>query len=143
MLLNHVMVAVTDMNRSVAFYEGLGFELIVRGSHDDTDTYARFVLPGDATLSLHVDNAPERRTTVIGLDCEGDLDGVIARWQAAGYRILFSEITGVPLHRIDRVAVELMATGRYALHPHTERRDHDVFLSALNCVHAGDAAYVS
>ena len=60
MLLNHVMVAVTDMDRSVAFYEGLGFELIVRGSHDDTDTYARFVLPGDATLSLHVDNAPER-----------------------------------------------------------------------------------
>jgi catechol 2,3-dioxygenase-like lactoylglutathione lyase family enzyme len=76
MLMNHVMVAVTDMDRSVAFYEGLGFELIVRGSHDGTDAYARFVLPGDSTLSLHVDEAQDRRTTVIGLDCEGDLDGV-------------------------------------------------------------------
>ena len=88
MLVNHVMVAVTDMDRSVAFYEGLGFELIVRGSDDGTDTYARFVLPGDATLSLHVDDTQDRRTTVIGLDCEGDLDGVIARWQAAGYAVV-------------------------------------------------------
>ena len=88
MLLNHVMVAVTDMDRSVAFYEGLGFRLIVRGSHDGTDSYARFVLPGDATLSLHVDDAADRRTTVIGLDCEGDLDGVIARWQKAGYAVV-------------------------------------------------------
>ncbi len=88
MLLNHVMVAVTDMDRSVAFYEGLGFELIVRGSHDDTDGYARFVLPGGATLSLHVDEVQDRRTTVVGLDCEGDLDGVIARWQAAGYDVV-------------------------------------------------------
>ena len=88
MLLNHVMVAVTDMDRSVAFYEGLGFELIVRGSHDGTDGYARFVLPGNVTLSLHIDATQDRRTTVIGLDCEGDLDGVIARWQAAGYSVV-------------------------------------------------------
>lgn len=47
--LNQVTIPVTDLDRSVAFYEALGLRLIVKAPH-----YARFECPaGDATFSLH------------------------------------------------------------------------------------------
>jgi catechol 2,3-dioxygenase-like lactoylglutathione lyase family enzyme len=49
MRLNHVTLHVSDLDRSVAFYERLGLTQIVADKG-----YARFVCPqGDSTLSLH------------------------------------------------------------------------------------------
>lgn len=46
--LNQVMVTVSDLERSIAFYSGLGIRLIVAA-----ETYARFELPsGSSTFSL-------------------------------------------------------------------------------------------
>lgn len=50
MNLNQVTIHVTDVERSIAFYENLGLTLIVKSLPD----YARFhCLPGAATFSLH------------------------------------------------------------------------------------------
>ena len=73
--LNQVTMPVTDLSRSIAFYERLGLTLIVRAE----DRYARFELPfGNATFSLH--HAPEVRTptgVVVYFECE-DLDERVA-----------------------------------------------------------------
>lgn len=54
MNLNQVTVAVTDIERSVAFYQTLGLKLIVLAEH-----YARFECPeGDSTFSIHRTTAP-------------------------------------------------------------------------------------
>jgi catechol 2,3-dioxygenase-like lactoylglutathione lyase family enzyme len=57
MNLNQVTVPVTDIEKSIAFYEKLGLKLIVKS----LPNYARFECPdGDATFSLHrVDQLPE------------------------------------------------------------------------------------
>ncbi|HET9824351.1 MAG TPA: VOC family protein [Chitinophagaceae bacterium] len=49
MNLNQVTIPVSDVARSISFYEKLGLKLIVSASH-----YARFECPaGDSTFSLH------------------------------------------------------------------------------------------
>lgn len=49
--LNQVTLAVTDVERSIRFYEQLGLKLIVKS----LPHYARFECPeGDATFSLHL-----------------------------------------------------------------------------------------
>lgn len=51
MNLNQITLEVTDLHRSIEFYQTLGMKLIVSSGNP----YARFELPdGDATLSLHV-----------------------------------------------------------------------------------------
>jgi catechol 2,3-dioxygenase-like lactoylglutathione lyase family enzyme len=51
MNLNQVTVPVTDVTRSINFYQSLGLKLIVRS----LPHYARFECPeGDATFSLHL-----------------------------------------------------------------------------------------
>ncbi len=50
MKLNQVTVPATDLDRSIAFYETLGFKLIVKADH-----YARFEIEdGETTFSLHL-----------------------------------------------------------------------------------------
>ncbi len=50
MNLNQITVPVTDLERSIAFYEKLGLQLIVQS----TPHYARFICPdGNSTFSLH------------------------------------------------------------------------------------------
>ena len=50
MNLNQVTVSVSDVERSISFYEQLGLKLIVKS----LPHYARFECPqGDATFSLH------------------------------------------------------------------------------------------
>ena len=50
MNLNQVTISVTNIERSVSFYEGLGLRLIVKALPD----YARFeCTEGDSTFSLH------------------------------------------------------------------------------------------
>lgn len=56
MNLNQITVPVSEIGRSIVFYEMLGLKLIVRSPE-----YARFECPdGDATFSIHkVDRLPE------------------------------------------------------------------------------------
>jgi catechol 2,3-dioxygenase-like lactoylglutathione lyase family enzyme len=81
---NHVTIIVSDLARSRAFYEGLGFELIVLAE----PRYARFVVPGNAaTFSIEVTgDRPETGPgqAQIFIECD-DLDERVARLEAAGY----------------------------------------------------------
>lgn len=55
MNLNQVTVSVTNVERSIIFYEKLGLRLIVKALPD----YARFEFPeGSSTLSLHQADGP-------------------------------------------------------------------------------------
>ncbi len=84
MRLNHVMVAVTDLDRAVDFYRRLGLEQIVGDSSD----YARFELPeGGGTFSVQIPKAgrpPARSLTEIGFECD-DLDRRVAGLKEQGF----------------------------------------------------------
>jgi catechol 2,3-dioxygenase-like lactoylglutathione lyase family enzyme len=77
--LNQVTLAVSNLERLVAFYSCLGLKQIVADDH-----YARFVCPdGDSTLSLDQrDTVPPSATTVY-LECD-DLDERVSELQASG-----------------------------------------------------------
>lgn len=54
MNLNQVTIPVTNLKRSIAFYQTLGLRLIVHSN----DHYARFLCPeGTTTFSLHLETA--------------------------------------------------------------------------------------
>ena len=78
MNLNQVTVEVADIARATAFYQRLGFELIV-----STDHYARFLCPGGATFSVHVADAVQPGGTLVYFECE-DLDARVAALKAEG-----------------------------------------------------------
>ena len=81
MRLNHVTVAVADIERSVRFYRTLGLESIVHSPH-----HARFVCPeGRSTLSVYLTAGPIASTTVVYLECD-DVDAKVAALEAAGIR---------------------------------------------------------
>lgn len=83
MRLNHITIIVSDLARSIAFYQRLGLELIVLSM----PRYARFRVPGnDASFSLEV--TPDARAmgpeqAQIFFECE-DLDARCARLAAEG-----------------------------------------------------------
>jgi catechol 2,3-dioxygenase-like lactoylglutathione lyase family enzyme len=81
MRLNQVTLGVTDLDRSVAFYRGLGLEQIVAD-----ENYARFACPdGESTLSLQrVQTVPASATTIY-FECE-DLDAIVSGLEDAGLR---------------------------------------------------------
>jgi catechol 2,3-dioxygenase-like lactoylglutathione lyase family enzyme len=79
--LNHVTLAVGDVESSARFYARLGLEQIVASYPD----YARFVAPqGDTTLSLHraEDSSPNPGAT-IHFEVE-DVDGTVEQLKRAG-----------------------------------------------------------
>ena len=79
MKLNQVTLPAHDMARSIAFYQTLGFILIVRDDH-----YARFELPPDhATLSLELSDQPVGHGPHVYFECE-DLDARVAALKAKG-----------------------------------------------------------
>lgn len=81
MNLNQVTLPATDIPTSLAFYERMGFKLIVSSPH-----YARFECPqGDSTFSIHqVDQRPGDTGVIVYFECE-DLDGKVASLLAGGY----------------------------------------------------------
>jgi catechol 2,3-dioxygenase-like lactoylglutathione lyase family enzyme len=82
MRLNQVTIEVTDLERSVAFYEALGLQRIVA----DT-AYSRFTCPdGDATFSLElVDGPVGAPSSLIYFECD-DLDRQVEDLKARGVR---------------------------------------------------------
>ncbi len=80
MNLNQVTVSVTDVARSIAFYQQLGLQLIVESLPD----YARFCCPdGQATFSLSRIDQVVPAPTLIYFEC-AELDHVVAELQAQG-----------------------------------------------------------
>jgi catechol 2,3-dioxygenase-like lactoylglutathione lyase family enzyme len=81
MNLNQVTIPSIDLEKSVAFYETLGLELIV----DSVPRYARFNLPkGDSTFSIHkVEELPVGPGVVVYFECE-DLDEEVTRLSNEG-----------------------------------------------------------
>lgn len=78
MKLNQVTVPATDMARSIAFYETLGFRLIVKADH-----YARFEIEdGEATFSLHLGEAAGNGPSLY-FECIA-LDARVAELKARG-----------------------------------------------------------
>lgn len=81
MRLNHVTLAVGDVEASAAFYVCLGLIQIVASYPD----YARFVAPeGDTTLSLHrVDGSPVAPSASIHFEVD-DVNHAVAELKKAG-----------------------------------------------------------
>jgi len=67
MNLNQVTVPVKDISASIAFYQKLGLELIVKSEH-----YARFLCPdGEATFSIHFrEELPKGDGVYVYFECE-------------------------------------------------------------------------
>ncbi len=84
MRLNQVTLTVSDIARSIVFYQGLGLRLIVRS----TDRYARFVCPdGDTTFSVERGDVPIAPSTVVlYFECD-DLDARVKFLRSAGYEV--------------------------------------------------------
>jgi catechol 2,3-dioxygenase-like lactoylglutathione lyase family enzyme len=80
MELNQVTLPALNVAASVAFYQSMGFELIVDAPH-----YARFrSIVGNATFSVHaIDALKEAPKTVIYFECAA-LDQQVAELQAKG-----------------------------------------------------------
>lgn len=83
MNLNQVTLPVTDFDATIAFYQRMGFELIVHSP----PRYARFGCPdGDSTFSFHSIPDPARSTgVVVYFECV-DLDARVERLIAAGIK---------------------------------------------------------
>jgi catechol 2,3-dioxygenase-like lactoylglutathione lyase family enzyme len=80
--LNHVMVAVSDLERSVAFYRLLGLRQIVAD-----EGYARFELPdGDSTLSLESRSGGKAGGTIVYFEYV-DVDAAAAELKAKGIEL--------------------------------------------------------
>jgi catechol 2,3-dioxygenase-like lactoylglutathione lyase family enzyme len=77
--LNQVTLAVSELERSVAFYKVLGLRQIVAD-----DGYARFECPdGDSTMSLERMEPVPRSSTTVYFEVD-DLDEAVDRLSAAG-----------------------------------------------------------
>jgi catechol 2,3-dioxygenase-like lactoylglutathione lyase family enzyme len=82
MRLNHVTLAVTDVEASAAFYRRLGLVQIVASYPD----YARFLSPeGEATLSLQRSDVPPVPSASIHFEVD-DVDATVAAFKRAGFR---------------------------------------------------------
>jgi catechol 2,3-dioxygenase-like lactoylglutathione lyase family enzyme len=84
MRLNQITAAAHDLDASIAFYEALGLNLIVKSPH-----YARFELrEGEATFSLHIADGDIPRENAPQLYFEvDDVDAEVARLKNAGVAI--------------------------------------------------------
>lgn len=82
MNLNQITLPVVDFGRSVEFYRGMGFNLIVHSP----PRYARFECPeGDATFSIHTVEQPVSTVgLVVYFEC-ADLDARVAALASAGF----------------------------------------------------------
>jgi predicted enzyme related to lactoylglutathione lyase len=80
MNLNQITLAALNISESIAFYQTMGFTLIVEAEH-----YARFECPqGESTLSIHqAQQSQEKNATVIYFETS-DLDLKVQQLQKLG-----------------------------------------------------------
>lgn len=79
MKLNQVTLPVRDIARAKAFYERVGFRLLVDSPH-----YCRFLAPqGDTTFSLHQESGPVTPGAVLYLETD-DVDAGVADLEGKG-----------------------------------------------------------
>ncbi|MEL7036991.1 MAG: VOC family protein [Cyanobacteria bacterium J06592_8] len=121
MRLNQVTISVTDMNKAIQFYQGLGLIQIV--ATEDLH-YSRFLCPdGEATFSLErVESVPKNSTTTVYFECDR-LDETVKTLQAKGY-IFDIEPTDQPwlwresyLHDPDGNQICLYSAGENRINP--------------------------
>ncbi|MFZ4690014.1 MAG: VOC family protein [Polymorphobacter sp.] len=74
MRLNHVTLPADDLAASIAFYEALGLQLIVRAE----PRYARFAVDDASTLSIEVTTDGRAGTAEVFLHCDNVDDDVAA-----------------------------------------------------------------
>jgi catechol 2,3-dioxygenase-like lactoylglutathione lyase family enzyme len=79
MRLNHVTLPATDLGESIAFYQALGLQLIVRAD----PRYARFAVDDASTLSVEVSADGQPGSAEIHLWC-ADVDADVAAAEARG-----------------------------------------------------------
>jgi catechol 2,3-dioxygenase-like lactoylglutathione lyase family enzyme len=79
MRLNHVTLPADDLAASIAFYQALGLELIVRAD----PRYARFAVDDGSTLSVEVTDTGKAGAAEIFLACE-NVDADVAAATARG-----------------------------------------------------------
>lgn len=82
MRLNQITVSVANIPKSVAFYEGLGLQLIVLSPH-----YARFIVPeNQATFSLHLAELVCSTTTIyFEMESENEVNEKVNHLESKGY----------------------------------------------------------
>ena len=86
MRLNQVTLPARDIEASVAFYTGMGFELIVHDAH-----YARFkASDGDGTFSVHCEPQLTPPGDIVIYFETGALDRTVEELQTKGY--VFSQL---------------------------------------------------
>lgn len=86
MNLNQITISVSNIEKSIEFYEKIGLQLIVKAPH-----YARFVCPdGQSTFSLHIATEPICNTHTSIYFEENNLDDKVRELQAKG--IKFDEL---------------------------------------------------
>ena len=74
MNLNQITIHVSDLERSIQFYERLGLILIV---YSPDNSYARFECPdGETTFSLHQSDAPHSSTASFYFEVD-DVDATV------------------------------------------------------------------
>ena len=120
MRLNHVTIAVADLERSLTFYRALGLVQIVHAP----PRYARFRMPdGDATFSVEVTGeAASPSGVVLFFECDA-LDQSVAALEARGLRFeqppsdMFYLWREARLRDPDGYQVRLYFAGRNRLHP--------------------------
>jgi catechol 2,3-dioxygenase-like lactoylglutathione lyase family enzyme len=85
MNLNQVTIPVSDITRSIMFYQTLGLKLIVSSAH-----YARFECPsGESTFSIHLTDSLQPCSSWIYFELE-DIDAYAT--QLTQKRIVFEEM---------------------------------------------------
>ena len=81
MNLNQITISVRDVEKSIAFYEQLGLQLIVKS----LSTYARFECPmGESTFSLHQSDEQNNSATWIYFEVD-HLDAKVHELLALGF----------------------------------------------------------
>ena len=84
MNLNQITISVRDVEKSIAFYEQLGLQLIVKS----LPTYARFECPmGESTFSLHQSDEQNNSATWIYFEVD-HLDAKVNELLALGFEFV-------------------------------------------------------
>ena len=112
MRLNQVTLAVSDLDRSVAFYRGLGLKQIVAD-----DRYARFVCPdGGSTLSLDQSQMVPPSATTVYLASSADVERVTGKYFSKCHPVRSNAVSQdvASQRKLWALSEEMMRRGRAA-----------------------------